>query len=150
MLHHRARTWTDARRLLASLTVVILVSGAARAEAASVSLSWNAPTTNADGTPLADLAGYHVYLGTSPPPCPSASYFSVGSPTPAPSIGDVLSSRVVSLVAGAMYFAAVTAVDLGGLESQCTPSRQRARPGGHHCQSVDRRRFWNRAGRDRG
>ena len=120
MLHHRARTWTDARRLLASLTVVILVSGAARAEAASVSLSWNAPTTNADGTPLADLAGYHVYLGTSPPPCPSASYFSVGSPTPAPSIGDVLSSRVVSLVAGAMYFAAVTAVDLGGLESQCT------------------------------
>jgi hypothetical protein len=100
--------------------VVILVSGAARAEAASLSLNWNAPTTNADGTPLTDLAGYHVYLGTSPPPCPSASYFSVGSPTPAPSIGDVLSSWVASLVAGAMYFAAVTAVDLGGLESQCT------------------------------
>ena len=120
MLHHRSRTWTDAWRLLASLTVVMLVADSARVEAASVSLSWGAPTTNADGTPLTDLAGYHVYLGASPPPCPSASYFSVGSPTPAPSIGDVLSSRVASLVAGAMYFAAVTAVDLDGLESQCT------------------------------
>ena len=73
MKHHRPRTWNDARRLLASLMVVMLVSGAARAEAASLSLSWNAPTTNADGTPLIDLAGYHVYLGTSPPPCPSAA-----------------------------------------------------------------------------
>src|SRR4030095_13728861 len=114
MLHHRSRTWTDAWRLLASLTVVMLGAGSARVEAASVSLSWGAPTTNADGTPLTDLAGYHIYLGASPPPCPSASYFSVGSPTPAPSIGDVLSSRVASLIAGAMYFAAVTAVDLDG------------------------------------
>src|SRR6185295_1007544 len=120
MPHHRSRTWTDARRLLASLTVVMLVAGSARVEAASLSLSWSAPTTNADGTPLTDLAGYHLYLATSPPPCPSVSYFSVGAPTPAPSIGDVLSSRVVSLVAGATYFVAVTAVDLGGLESQCT------------------------------
>ena len=120
MPHHRSRTWIDARRLLASLTVVMLVSGSAHVEAASLSLSWNAPTTNADGTPLTDLGGYHLYLATSPPPCPSVSYFSVGSPTPAPSIGDVLSSRVSSLVAGATYFVAVTAVDLGGLESQCT------------------------------
>ena len=26
-----------------------------------VTLSWDAPTTNADGTPLTDLAGYHIY-----------------------------------------------------------------------------------------
>src|SRR5258705_3518776 len=99
MQHPRSRGWNEARRRLASLTVVILASGAARAEAASLSLGWNAPTTNADGTPLTDLAGYHVYLGTSPPPCPSASYFSVGAPAAAPSIGDVLSSRVARLVA---------------------------------------------------
>ena len=29
----------------------------------SVTLSWDAPTTNLDGTPLTDLAGYKVYYG---------------------------------------------------------------------------------------
>jgi hypothetical protein len=119
-MNHRSRTRHHARRLLASLAVVIVVCASVRVDAASVSFSWNAPTTNEDGTPLVDLAGYRIYLGTSPPPCPSASYFSVGSPTAAPSLGQVLSSSVASLVAGAMYFVAVTAVDLGGLESRCT------------------------------
>jgi len=32
----------------------------------SVSLSWNPPTTNINGTPLTDLAGYKIYYGTSP------------------------------------------------------------------------------------
>jgi hypothetical protein len=27
-------------------------------------LSWDPPTTNVDGTPLTDLAGYKVYYGT--------------------------------------------------------------------------------------
>src|SRR5262245_16446807 len=120
MKQHRFRTCHDARRLLASLTVVILVCVSVRADAASISISWNAPTTNVDGTPLVDLAGYRIYLGTSAPSCPSTSYFSIGSPTPTPSLGDVLSSSVASLVAGAMYFVAVTAVDLRGLESGCT------------------------------
>ena len=31
---------------------------------AEVTLSWDPPTTNADGTPLTDLAGYKVYYGT--------------------------------------------------------------------------------------
>ncbi len=29
-------------------------------------LSWNAPTENTDGTRVTNLAGYHVYYGTSP------------------------------------------------------------------------------------
>lgn len=28
-----------------------------------LTLTWNAPTTNTDGTPLTDLAGYKVYSG---------------------------------------------------------------------------------------
>jgi len=32
---------------------------------ASVTLSWTAPTENADGTPLTNLAGYWIYYGTS-------------------------------------------------------------------------------------
>jgi hypothetical protein len=31
----------------------------------SVTLSWDAPTTNEDGTPLTDLAGYKTYYGQS-------------------------------------------------------------------------------------
>jgi hypothetical protein len=29
----------------------------------TVSLSWDAPTQNADGTPIGPLAGYHIYVG---------------------------------------------------------------------------------------
>ncbi|MFQ5610302.1 MAG: putative Ig domain-containing protein, partial [Woeseiaceae bacterium] len=31
----------------------------------SVTVSWTAPTLNADGTPLVDLAGYRIYYGPS-------------------------------------------------------------------------------------
>jgi len=31
----------------------------------SIALSWSAPTTNSDGTPITDLAGYRVYYGTA-------------------------------------------------------------------------------------
>jgi hypothetical protein len=31
----------------------------------SVKLSWAAPTENTDGTPVTNLAGYHIYYGTS-------------------------------------------------------------------------------------
>ena len=29
-------------------------------------VSWHAPTTNTDGTPLTDLTGYTIYYGTQP------------------------------------------------------------------------------------
>lgn len=32
----------------------------------SVTLSWSAPSQNTDGTPLTDLAGYHVYYSQAP------------------------------------------------------------------------------------
>jgi hypothetical protein len=35
--------------LIAALTLAAVVAGAARVDAASLSLSWNAPTTNIDG-----------------------------------------------------------------------------------------------------
>jgi Fibronectin type III domain len=31
----------------------------------SATLSWTAPAENTDGTPVTDLAGYHIYYGTS-------------------------------------------------------------------------------------
>jgi hypothetical protein len=41
-------------------------TGGATASASSATLSWVAPTQNTDGTPLTDISGYHVYLGTDP------------------------------------------------------------------------------------
>jgi len=38
-------------------------TGNAGLSTGSVTLSWDAPTTNLDGTPLTDLAGYKVYYG---------------------------------------------------------------------------------------
>ena len=32
----------------------------------NVTLSWVAPTQNSDGSPLMDLAGYNIYVGTNP------------------------------------------------------------------------------------
>jgi hypothetical protein len=32
----------------------------------SATLSWTAPTKNADGSPITGLAGYHVYFGADP------------------------------------------------------------------------------------
>jgi putative Ig domain-containing protein len=34
--------------------------------AGSVTISWEPPTTNTNGTPLTNLAGYKIYYGTSP------------------------------------------------------------------------------------
>jgi len=73
--------------------------------AADVSLSWDAPTTNEDGTPLTDLAGYTVYYGIE-----SANY------TENIDVGNVLTYTVTNLSDGTYYFA-VTAYDTSGNES---------------------------------
>ena len=72
----------------------------------SASLSWTAPTTNNDGSPLADLVGYHIYYGASADLL--TTQINVDSST--------TSYVVNSLVAGTWYFA-VTAVNGVGLES---------------------------------
>jgi hypothetical protein len=111
------------RLLFGGLALVIALAGVAfRAEAASISLGWNAPTTNADGSTLADLAAYRIYLGTATPSCPSASFHTVPSPTTSPRSGDVVASRIVGLTAGTTYVARVTAVDTSGNESGCSGS----------------------------
>lgn len=32
----------------------------------SAMLTWDAPTTDTDGTPIVGLAGYHIFMGTDP------------------------------------------------------------------------------------
>jgi len=66
-------------RVASSLTIVAVISislllfGCGGVETpvdkvptGSVTLSWQTPTTNNDGTPLLDLAGYKIYYGSTP------------------------------------------------------------------------------------
>jgi hypothetical protein len=109
------------RRLaFAGLVGGAILGGLSRADAASISISWTAPTTNADGTPLQDLAGYRLYVDTSAPGCPSGDFLAVPSSTAAPAAGQQVSDRLTGLDANTTYFARVTAVDMSGNESSCS------------------------------
>jgi hypothetical protein len=106
--------------LLVGLILAGSIVATARVEAASVTVNWLAPTTNADGTQVTDLAGFRIYLATSTPPCPSASFVTVPSPTTTPAPEQAVSRIITGLTAGTTYFASVTAVDTAGNESACS------------------------------
>jgi hypothetical protein len=94
---------------------------ASSSSAGILDASWVAPTTNADGSPLTDLAFYRLYFGAASAPCPGSAFFQIASPTSSPQIDEIVTYGVTGLLAGARYFASVTAVDSSGLESACSP-----------------------------
>jgi hypothetical protein len=72
----------------------------------SVTLAWDAPTTNEDGTPLTDLAGYRIHYGPSP-----------GTYSQIVDVANVTRVTLQNLPPGIYYFAA-TAYDLSKNESR--------------------------------
>jgi len=101
------------------VAAVLLV--AASGEAGILDASWTAPTTNTDGNALTDLGSYRVYYGTMSSPCPGPTFRQVTSPTTTPGPVETVSYRLTGLVAGTLYRVSVTAVDLNGNESACSP-----------------------------
>ncbi|UFS68940.1 fibronectin type III domain-containing protein [Geomonas sp. RF6] len=92
--------------LIACIAVAAVGIGPATAEAAEAALSWEAPSVNMDGSPISDLAGYRVYIGTS-----SGKYdesFDAGSRQ---------NYLAYNLVPGTTYYFAVTAYNTSGEES---------------------------------
>jgi PKD repeat protein len=87
---------------LCSLITLTVAPG----HAASVQLSWQAPTTDADGSPLTDLAGYKVYYGLR------SAHYDVTL-----DVGNALSVAISGLIDGLTYYVAVTAYDTSGNES---------------------------------
>lgn len=75
--------------------------------AGSATLSWSAPVENTDGTILNNLAGYHIYYGTS-----ATALTSQISVT-----GASVTSYVVNGLAAGTYYFAVTAYSSAGTES---------------------------------
>ncbi|HZF04303.1 MAG TPA: hypothetical protein VE932_08235, partial [Patescibacteria group bacterium] len=108
------------------LGFVLAVGGvllaAVPAHAGFLNTSWTAPTTNADGSALTDLAFYRVYYGLSNSPCPGSSFVQVASPTPSPAPGQTVTATLTGLSTGSLYFVSVTAVDTSGSESTCIPA----------------------------
>ncbi|HXH12479.1 MAG TPA: LamG-like jellyroll fold domain-containing protein [Alphaproteobacteria bacterium] len=82
------------------LTVLSLLLMVSQLQAAQAQLSWSAPTTNADGSPLKDLAGYKVYYGLA-----SRSY---GTPI---DVGNTTIYTITGLTGGVRYYFAVKAYD---------------------------------------
>ena len=99
-------------RVLVSLAFVAVVAtivqgGVAHAEAGSIAVSWNAPTTNTNGTPLTNLAGFKVYWGTAP-----------GNYTSSATIMNPgLATYVVDSLTPNTYHFVVTAINSSGTES---------------------------------
>jgi hypothetical protein len=72
----------------------------------SLILSWNAPTTNTDGSSLTNLGGYKVYWGTS-----SGVY------TTTLDVGNVLQYTLNNFAGGYTYYFAVKAYNASSVES---------------------------------
>jgi hypothetical protein len=72
-------------------------------------LSWEAPTTYENGTPLTDLAGYKIYYGTT-----------TGNYTQNIDVGNVTTYTFSNLINGSTYFFVATAYNTARIESNYT------------------------------
>jgi hypothetical protein len=83
-----------------------------KGEPSPATLSWDAPTTNADGSELDDLAGYKVYFGYS-----SRNYtefIDIGMPPCQKNDGKTTCTYTLTSIPANIYFFAVTAYDTSG------------------------------------
>ena len=82
--------------------------GIIRTGSGSVTLNWQPPAQNADGSPLRDLSGYNIYVGTS---SSSYEYREVRLDNPG------LTAYVVENLEPGTYYFAATAFNSSGVES---------------------------------
>jgi len=92
--------------LLLLIMAATLHISAFTAQAAQASLSWAAPTTHTDGTPVTGLAGYKLHIGSA-----SRIYDQKVD------VGKATSYTLSDLTDGGTYYFAVTAYNSSGVES---------------------------------
>jgi hypothetical protein len=83
---------------------------------ASITLSWETPVSQADGKPLADLAGFNIYYGKS-----SQAYSDILD------VGNVRNHTFQNMSPG-NYFFAITAYDSAGNETDSSPEVEKSIP----------------------
>jgi len=95
-------------RLAALFAFACVASTAFADDQWPIELSWTEPVSNDDGSPLSDLLGYYVYIGTSPDTLVPAFF--------------LFDPRILLRYApGDVHYFAVTAVNYDGIESAMTP-----------------------------
>ena len=97
-----------ATRSLASFSITVTSTAAG----GTVSLSWQAPTRNTDGTLITNLAGYRVHYGTA------LGQYTESVQLPSPG----LTSVVIEDLAAARWYFAVKAYNSAGVESNFSTS----------------------------
>jgi len=102
------------------LTFTGILLAAASSHAGIVTVSWTAPISNTDGSPLTDLALFRVYYSIFDSPCPGSTFVEVASPSLIAPANETISFQLTGLTAGASYGVSVTAVDTQGNESACS------------------------------
>jgi predicted membrane-bound dolichyl-phosphate-mannose-protein mannosyltransferase len=106
------------RSLLSAVALALTLAGCASGGVLDV--TFLAPTTNTDGSPLTDVNSYRVYYGTTEHPCPGGRVIAAAAPkVPLPPERPLL-VRLTGLTLGTLYYVAVTAVNSRGIESACT------------------------------
>ena len=106
------------RFIITPVTTALILAGCAASGVLDV--SWVAPTTNTDGSPLTDVVSYRVYYSTTDPPCPTGSAIVAAAPKVPLPPDQRLEVRLTGLTVGKLYFVAVTAVNSRGSASNCT------------------------------
>jgi len=81
------------------LVVIMVLAFAAVVLASTVTLTWNAPTTWSDGSPLTTITGYNIYYGNTH----SGPY-----PNQIPVSGTATTASISSMADGTWYFVATT------------------------------------------
>jgi hypothetical protein len=81
-------------------------SSASPSSAKALTLSWEAPTQNTDGTPLLDLRGYRIYYGTTPQILNTVDVDNPG-----------LTTYVIDNLTAGTYYFAVTSYNSAGVDS---------------------------------
>ena len=102
------------RRIIV-VVVMMLILSSHNAFSGEAVLTWDYPTTNADGTPLTDLAGFKAYYGTA-----SGNYSTVIDAIFATCVTTLpcsTSTFTVTNLSETTYYFAVTAYDTAGNES---------------------------------
>jgi len=105
------------RDIIAPVTTALMLAGCAASGVLDV--SWVAPTTNTDGSPLTDVASYRVYYSPVDAPCTKGKSIGV-APSQARAPGQRIVFRLTGLTMGELYYVAVAAVNSQGIESECS------------------------------
>lgn len=113
------------RMSLISLALLLTACGGSSGTPSNTAtLTWDAPTTNVDETPLTDLAGYKIYYSTTPVittqlPTGCSSGLLIPSTTSSPTVGTTVTATVPlpDPATPTTYYFAVTACNASGYES---------------------------------